>query len=164
MVSTQFLYTQTHHYSSTPSPPPPHNLRRFHHHQNVHLRPDLPMPLRNLTIRRITVNRNNFRFNQATESFSIAERHTSINHRAMAEERKNSDFSQEKADTTVSSVSQSADEKDKSSGKSTPVVPPPEKPLPGDCCGSGCVRCVWDVYYEELEEYNKLQKADSKIS
>ncbi|XP_054823406.1 UPF0651 protein P31B10.02, mitochondrial [Prosopis cineraria] len=36
--------------------------------------------------------------------------------------------------------------------------PPPEKPLPGDCCGSGCVRCVWDVYYEELEEYNKLCK------
>lgn len=34
--------------------------------------------------------------------------------------------------------------------------PPPEKPEPGDCCGSGCVRCVWDVYYEELEAYNKL--------
>lgn len=33
---------------------------------------------------------------------------------------------------------------------------PPEKPLPGDCCGSGCVRCVWDLYYEELEEYNSL--------
>ena len=42
-------------------------------------------------------------------------------------------------------------------------LPPaaPEKPLPGDCCGSGCVRCVWDVYYEELEEYNKLYKSDS---
>ncbi|XP_052195131.1 uncharacterized protein LOC127803133 [Diospyros lotus] len=36
------------------------------------------------------------------------------------------------------------------------LPPPPEKPLPGDCCGSGCVRCVWDVYYEELEAYNKL--------
>uniref|UniRef100_A0A7N0UFV5 Oxidoreductase-like domain-containing protein n=1 Tax=Kalanchoe fedtschenkoi TaxID=63787 RepID=A0A7N0UFV5_KALFE len=36
------------------------------------------------------------------------------------------------------------------------VPPPPEKPLPDDCCGSGCVRCVWDVYYDELEEYNKL--------
>ncbi|KAL6993483.1 hypothetical protein U1Q18_011599 [Sarracenia purpurea var. burkii] len=36
------------------------------------------------------------------------------------------------------------------------LPPPPEKPLPGDCCGSGCVRCVWDVYYEELEDYNKL--------
>ncbi|VFQ75474.1 unnamed protein product [Cuscuta campestris] len=38
------------------------------------------------------------------------------------------------------------------------IPPPPEKPLPGDCCGSGCVRCVWDVYYEELEEYNKSHK------
>ncbi|KAH7853128.1 hypothetical protein Vadar_033641 [Vaccinium darrowii] len=36
------------------------------------------------------------------------------------------------------------------------LPPPPEKPLPGDCCGSGCVRCVWDIYYEELEDYNKL--------
>lgn len=38
------------------------------------------------------------------------------------------------------------------------LPPPPEKPEAGDCCGSGCVRCVWDVYYEELEEYNKLSK------
>ncbi|XP_020202852.1 uncharacterized protein LOC109788519 [Cajanus cajan] len=40
------------------------------------------------------------------------------------------------------------------------IPPPPEKPEPGDCCGSGCVRCVWDVYYEELEEYDKLYKQD----
>lgn len=39
-----------------------------------------------------------------------------------------------------------------------PPPPPPEKPEPGDCCGSGCVRCVWDVYYDELDEYNKLYK------
>ncbi|GMI86383.1 hypothetical protein HRI_002307600 [Hibiscus trionum] len=44
------------------------------------------------------------------------------------------------------------------------IPPPPEKPEPGDCCGSGCVRCVWDVYYEELEAYNKLYKSDSKGS
>lgn len=47
--------------------------------------------------------------------------------------------------------------------KETPP-PPPEKPEPGDCCGSGCVRCVWDVYYEELEAYNKLYNSDSKKS
>ncbi|XWS29241.1 hypothetical protein CRYUN_Cryun24cG0011400 [Craigia yunnanensis] len=41
------------------------------------------------------------------------------------------------------------------------LPPPPEKPEPGDCCGSGCVRCVWDVYYEELEAYNKLYNKDS---
>ncbi|KAL2333750.1 hypothetical protein Fmac_014963 [Flemingia macrophylla] len=38
------------------------------------------------------------------------------------------------------------------------LPPPPEKPEPGDCCGSGCVRCVWDLYYEELEQYDKLYK------
>lgn len=37
-----------------------------------------------------------------------------------------------------------------------PPPPPPEKPLTDDCCGSGCDRCVWDIYYEELEAYNKL--------
>ncbi|CAL9073885.1 unnamed protein product [Musa textilis] len=41
---------------------------------------------------------------------------------------------------------------------------PPEKPLPGDCCGSGCVRCVWDIYYEELEAYNQMLASRSKGS
>lgn len=44
--------------------------------------------------------------------------------------------------------------------EAAPPPPPPEKPEPGDCCGSGCVRCVWDVYYDELEDYNKLYKSD----
>ena len=35
----------------------------------------------------------------------------------------------------------------------------PEKPLPGDCCGSGCIRCVWDIYFEELEVYNAKKSA-----
>lgn len=30
---------------------------------------------------------------------------------------------------------------------------PPEKPLPGDCCGDGCAMCVNDVYEMELERY-----------
>ncbi|XP_062194578.1 UPF0651 protein YPL107W, mitochondrial-like [Phragmites australis] len=42
-----------------------------------------------------------------------------------------------------------------------PAPEPPEKPLPGDCCGSGCVRCVWDVYYDELDAYNKALAAHS---
>lgn len=42
-----------------------------------------------------------------------------------------------------------------------PAPQPPEKPLPGDCCGSGCVRCVWDVYYDELDAYNKALAAHS---
>lgn len=49
----------------------------------------------------------------------------------------------------------------KDTKKPSEIPPPPEKPFPGDCCGSGCVRCVWDVYYEELEEYNKLRKDES---
>ena len=48
--------------------------------------------------------------------------------------------------------------KPNSTAEKKEIPPPPEKPDPGDCCGSGCVRCVWDVYYDELEEYNKLYK------
>lgn len=34
--------------------------------------------------------------------------------------------------------------------------PRPEKsqaPEPGDCCGGGCVRCVFDAYDDALERY-----------
>ena len=34
-----------------------------------------------------------------------------------------------------------------------PMPLPPDKPDPGDCCGGGCVRCVFDVYEEALERY-----------
>jgi Oxidoreductase-like protein, N-terminal len=62
-----------------------------------------------------------------------------------------------------------SDNKETKPGVSKKALEPPEKPLPGDCCGSGCVRCVWDVYYEELEAYNKSlasfnSDADSKTS
>ena len=30
---------------------------------------------------------------------------------------------------------------------------PPGKPLPTDCCGSGCTVCVNDAYAEELADY-----------
>lgn len=30
---------------------------------------------------------------------------------------------------------------------------PPEKPLPMDCCDSGCPRCVWDIYEDERAYY-----------
>jgi hypothetical protein len=29
----------------------------------------------------------------------------------------------------------------------------PLKPEPADCCGGGCVRCVFDIYDEALERY-----------
>lgn len=30
---------------------------------------------------------------------------------------------------------------------------PPEKPLPGDCCDTGCEICVFDAYADALREY-----------
>ena len=37
------------------------------------------------------------------------------------------------------------------------LPPRPEEPLPGECCGRGCERCVY-VYYEEA-----LQRWEEKI-
>jgi hypothetical protein len=30
---------------------------------------------------------------------------------------------------------------------------PPERPAPEDCCGSGCDRCVLDLYEDALDRY-----------
>lgn len=41
----------------------------------------------------------------------------------------------------------------------TPDLPPePEKPLDNDCCGAACDPCIWDVYYQRLQDW-KMQKA-----
>ncbi|MGL4573291.1 MAG: oxidoreductase-like domain-containing protein [Burkholderiaceae bacterium] len=32
---------------------------------------------------------------------------------------------------------------------------PPREPLPGQCCGNGCVTCVWHVYDRELLRYRE---------
>ncbi|CAF2136338.1 hypothetical protein HID58_004506 [Brassica napus] len=63
-----------------------------------------------------------------------------------------------KSDKTSTEVKDKVveEKKDKDKKEEVSLPPPPEKPEAGDCCGSGCVRCVWDVYYDELEEYNKL--------
>ncbi|XP_019090599.1 PREDICTED: UPF0651 protein YPL107W, mitochondrial-like [Camelina sativa] len=59
------------------------------------------------------------------------------------------------SDNLVKTSTEETDKKKEDNKKEeVSVPPPPEKPEPGDCCGSGCVRCVWDVYYEELEDYN----------
>lgn len=67
------------------------------------------------------------------------------------------------ASTTETRPVEAAEKKEeiKPGAEKPEIPPPPEKPEPGDCCGSGCVRCVWDVYYDELDEYNKLYKSDS---
>jgi len=40
-----------------------------------------------------------------------------------------------------------------------PVPSPPRKPEPHECCGTGCIPCVMDIYEEELFEYEKALKA-----
>ncbi|CBZ25820.1 oxidoreductase-like protein [Leishmania mexicana MHOM/GT/2001/U1103] len=32
----------------------------------------------------------------------------------------------------------------------------PREPTPGECCGSGCTRCVWDIYYDELARFEEF--------
>lgn len=34
-----------------------------------------------------------------------------------------------------------------------PPSSPPDKPLPSDCCDSGCTVCVFDGYAEKLQRY-----------
>lgn len=36
-----------------------------------------------------------------------------------------------------------------------PRPQPPEKPLPNECCESGCPICVYDLYAEALDEYRR---------
>ena len=36
-----------------------------------------------------------------------------------------------------------------------PVPVAPEKPLPNECCESGCPLCVYDVYADALEDYRR---------
>jgi hypothetical protein len=39
-----------------------------------------------------------------------------------------------------------------------PELNPPRKPEPHECCGTGCIPCVMDIYEEELYEYEKALK------
>jgi len=43
--------------------------------------------------------------------------------------------------------------------ESDPKPEPPEKPLPTDCCGSGCAVCVMDAYDDALERYREALAA-----
>ena len=40
-----------------------------------------------------------------------------------------------------------------------PRPQPPEKPLPQECCESGCPVCVYDLYAEALEGYRQALAA-----
>ncbi len=36
---------------------------------------------------------------------------------------------------------------------------PPREPLPHECCGTGCIPCVMDIYQEDLAQYEADLKA-----
>jgi hypothetical protein len=40
-----------------------------------------------------------------------------------------------------------------------PAPVAPAEPDPADCCGEGCVRCVFDRYDEALERYQRALAA-----
>lgn len=40
-----------------------------------------------------------------------------------------------------------------------PRPEPPERPLPSDCCGSGCSPCILDLYETELQRYQEALAA-----
>lgn len=42
-----------------------------------------------------------------------------------------------------------------------PLLRRPREPGPGECCGNGCARCVWDVYYDALAAYEAQQASVS---
>jgi len=38
----------------------------------------------------------------------------------------------------------------------------PRKPEPHECCGTGCIPCVMDIYEEELFEYEKALRKQAE--
>ncbi|MBB87925.1 oxidoreductase-like domain-containing protein [Abyssibacter sp.] len=40
-----------------------------------------------------------------------------------------------------------------------PKPNPPEKPLPFDCCETGCDPCVWDMYADQQRAYERALTA-----
>jgi len=38
----------------------------------------------------------------------------------------------------------------------------PMPPSPEECCGSGCVPCIYDSYYEALEQWQEQQKTNKE--
>ena len=43
-------------------------------------------------------------------------------------------------------------------GAGPPPLPPPE-PRPDECCRTGCDPCIYDLYFDELERYERALQA-----
>jgi len=48
---------------------------------------------------------------------------------------------------------------DTPSPEADPRPLPPKEPELEDCCGTGCVNCVFDMYQIALENYERVLKA-----
>jgi hypothetical protein len=35
---------------------------------------------------------------------------------------------------------------------------PPRKPEADECCGTGCIPCVYDVYLDQLQQYRRWEE------
>ncbi|MBV7486795.1 oxidoreductase-like domain-containing protein [Bordetella sp. BOR01] len=40
-----------------------------------------------------------------------------------------------------------------------PEPVPPQAPAPGDCCQSGCIPCVYDLYDDAMDRYREQLRA-----
>jgi hypothetical protein len=43
----------------------------------------------------------------------------------------------------------------KAAARKATIAEPPEEPLPQECCGRGCERCVLTVYCEAVDEWRR---------
>lgn len=44
-----------------------------------------------------------------------------------------------------------------------PFLRRPREPGPGECCGNGCARCVWDDYYDALAAYEAQVASGAQV-
>ncbi|WP_415822125.1 oxidoreductase-like domain-containing protein [Bordetella tumbae] len=52
-----------------------------------------------------------------------------------------------------------ADAAAQDSSADDPEPVPPTPPSPNECCQSGCIPCVYDMYNDEMETYREALRA-----
>ena len=43
-------------------------------------------------------------------------------------------------------------------------TPKPIPPKPYECCGDGCINCVWVEYFDKVKEYEESKNNNGKIN